>query len=330
MSSASASLRSLIAVLALLTACSGSERSYATADDVAASTDFSGRDIATGSSGKMNASGAPAPSPMGSVSAQQESQSQADQALLGANDLADAQSAVGAPMLIRTASASLRVTNVDSSVARLRELATRVGGFVTSSTMQSGDYEVRSATLEIKVPAARFDEALGGLQPLGKVEYVNVNAQDVGEEFTDVTARVANAQRLEQRLVELLATRTGKLEDVLAVERELARVREGIERYQGRLRYLGTRVALSTLSVTVEEPGPIAGDSPGQNPIVRAFRRAWRNFVGFVADFIALLGILVPLAVLVWVAWVIVRRIMPRRVKKSGTRDTPPTGPQGA
>ncbi len=327
MRTAPASLRRLIAVLALLTACSGSDRSYATADDANTGSEFSGRDIAGGSSGKVNASPAPPPAQMGRVSALEESAPEADQAPPGANDFASDQTVAGEPMLIRTADASLRVSNVDSSVARLRELAARVGGFITSSTMQSGDYEVRSATLEIKVPAARFDEALGGLQPLGKVEYVNINAQDVGEEFTDVTARVANAQRLEKRLVELLATRTGKLEDVLAVERELARVREVIERYQGRLRYLGTRVAQSTLSVTVHEQGPIAGDSPGQNPIAMAFRAAWRNFVGFIAEFIALLGVLVPLGVLAWVAWVIIRRVRARRVQKPGARTKPPTGP---
>ena len=61
---------------------------------------------------------------------------------------------------------------------------------------------------------------------------------------------MATARRLEERLVALLATRTGRLEDVLAVERELARVREESERDQGRLRYLGRCVATSSLSVT--------------------------------------------------------------------------------
>ena len=83
-------------------------------------------------------------------------------------------------------------------------------------------------------PSARYDDALGSLGPLGKVETATTNSEDVGEEFVDVRARVANARRLEDRLVGLLATRTGKLPDVLAVERELSRVREDIERYEGR------------------------------------------------------------------------------------------------
>ena len=80
-----------------------------------------------------------------------------------------------------------------------------------------------------------------------------MSAEDVGEEFVDVAARAANGRKLEQRLIDILGTRTGKLSDVLAVERELARVREDIQRQEGRMRYLRTRASLSTLSVTVHE-----------------------------------------------------------------------------
>src|SRR5205814_8709606 len=63
----------------------------------------------------------------------------------------------------------------------------------------SGRGDLRSASLEVKIPAERFDEGLHGLTPLGKLESVNVLAEDVGEEFTDVTARMQNSRRLESR-----------------------------------------------------------------------------------------------------------------------------------
>ncbi len=202
-------------------------------------------------------------------------------------------------MVIRTGQASLQVDSLELAVDRLRQLATRLGGYVANSQLQAGENQLRSATLELKVPAARFEEATSGLSPIGKVEYVNVAAEDVGEEFTDITARVANAHRLEQRLIDLLATRTGKLSDVLEIERELARVREEIERMEGRLRYLRTRVATSTLTVTVHEAAPLVGE-PGSGGIVaESFRQAWRNFLNFIAGLIQSLGVLVPLGVLV-------------------------------
>jgi hypothetical protein len=213
-------------------------------------------------------------------------------------------------MLIRTGTASVEVRDVPAAIVAVRQLASSLGGYVANTSVQSGREQVRSATLELKIPAPQFDRAVNGLEPLGRVEFVNVDAQDVGEEFVDVTARVANARRLEQRLIALLETRTGRLEDVLAVERELARVREEIERFEGRLRYLSTRVSVSTLTVTVHEPAPVLGR--GRNPIVDAFRDAWRNFVGFIAWLIAASGVLVPAAALVALAYLGWRRLRGR------------------
>jgi hypothetical protein len=215
-------------------------------------------------------------------------------------------------MLIRTGSASIEVKDVDPAIIKVRQLATQLGGYVANSSITGGRDQIRSATLELKIPAARYDQAISGLGDIGRVESVNTNVEDVGEEFVDITARVANAKRLEERLVSLLATRTGRLEDVLAVERELARVRQEIERYEGRLRYLRTRAAVSTLSVTVHEPAPLVGENPGENPILAALRQAWRNFVGFVAWFIASLGVLIPAGIILALAWYGYRRVRPR------------------
>ena len=208
-------------------------------------------------------------------------------------------------MLIRRGDVLIRVDSIETAMDALRRLAASLGGSVGNVSITAGDYEVRSATLELRIPSARFDDAMGGLAPVGQVQQSSVTAEDVGEEFTDVSARVKNAQRLESRLVELIATRTGKLEDVLAVERELARVREEIERYEGRLRFLGARVETSTISVTVREKAPIVGATPGRSVIGEAFVQAWRNFVGLVATAISSLGVLVPLGLvlLVLVRW---------------------------
>jgi hypothetical protein len=213
-----------------------------------------------------------------------------------------------AAMVIRTGEAFIEVDKVDPAVLKVRQLAAQVGGYIANSSISGGHDQIRQATIELKIPATKYEEAVGSLSTIGKVETVNSTAQDVGEEFVDVTARVNNSRRLEERLISLLANRTGKLDEVLRVERELARVREEIERYEGRLRYLSARVAMSTLTITVHEPAPILGNRPGENPIAAAFRRAWKNFVGVVAASIAALGVLIPLAILALLGWAGYRR----------------------
>jgi len=220
-------------------------------------------------------------------------------------------------MVIRTGQTSIEVNSLERAVAQVRLLAGRVGGYVANTTVQTGRSQLRSATLEVKIPADRFEDGLGGLAVLGKLESVNVNAEDVGEEFTDVTARMTNARRLESRLIDLLATRTGKLKDVLDVEQELARVREEIERYEGRLRYLRAHTAMSTLSIYVHEPLPVVGH-PGSSVIGEAFKQAWRNFVALVAACIRSLGVVIPVSVLVALAWVSAKRFLPLVPRSAG------------
>jgi hypothetical protein len=210
-------------------------------------------------------------------------------------------------LILRTGQASIEVDSLEVAMARLRQLAQRAGGFVADAAVRSGRDQVRQATLELKVPSARFDELTEGLQPIGRLEFVNVSAEDVSEEFVDLTARAANGHRLEERLIDLLRTRTGKLQDVLSVERELARVREEIERIEGRLRYLKTSAQLSTLSVSLHEPLPIVA-TEGRGPIAEAFRAAWRNFVVVLTAGIASLGYVVPVVVLGWGAVILGRR----------------------
>jgi len=210
-------------------------------------------------------------------------------------------------MIIRTATAAVEVDSLQPAIVEVRLLATRLGGYVAGSGIETGKDQLRQANIELKIPAARFDEALSGLTPIGKLESVNVDAQDVGEEFVDVTARMDNARRLERRLIDLLATRTGKLKDVLDVERELARVREEIDRNEGRIRYLKAHTAMSTLRVNVHEPLPVVGTA-GKSVMGEAFTQSWRNFVVLVSLGVQSLGVVLPLGLIAGGVWFVMRR----------------------
>jgi hypothetical protein len=211
-------------------------------------------------------------------------------------------------MLIRNGQATVQVTRLDDAVSKLRQTATQLGGFVANTAILAGKEEQRSASLEIRVPSAQFDAVITALGNLGKVETVSATVQDVGDEYVDLGARAANARNMEARLVEMLATRTGRLSDALTVEQELRRVREEIERYDARLKFLERRTALSSIQVALHEPTSVL-DQPGPSPIGEAFAEAWRRAVGVVAWCIASLGVLVPLGLLIGGMVMVVRRL---------------------
>jgi hypothetical protein len=216
-------------------------------------------------------------------------------------------------MLVRRATAGIEVDSLERAVAHARSVAARHGGIVANAQVASGRHEVHRAVIQLRVPSDRFDGLLGELRAMGRVEAVNVSTQDVGEEYVDMEARLVNLRRLEARIVELLANRTGKLADVLNVENELARIRGEIEQVEGRRRYLQRAASMSTLELTLHERDPIIANTPVRSPIAHAVHRAWRNCVDVVALCISALGILVPVGVLV-TALVLAARWFKRRL----------------
>jgi hypothetical protein len=215
-------------------------------------------------------------------------------------------------MIIRTGEVRIEVDSLEAGIAAVQRSATALGGWIAHSSLTLGERERHSARLEVKIPATRWDELLSGLRGIGELRQLTTATEDVGEQFVDLTAQLSNAERLEERYLQLLETRTGSLEDLLAVERELARVRERIEMLQGRLRYLSQRVAVSTLVVNLMEPMDLLAISPESEPIRDALRAAWRNFLAVITGGIALLGAALPLALLLAAAFWLWRRVRRR------------------
>lgn len=232
-----------------------------------------------------------------------------------ADDGAQAIGAAVLPMVIRTGHAEITVDSIEAALARLRALAADAGGFVGNVSVAGGAEQRRTASMELKIPTERFDGLVTGLSGVGELDAFHVQAEDVGEEFVDVEARLANARRLEERLLGLMDRSGSKLADLLSVERELARVREQAERLEGRVRYLRTRADMATLVVSLREPGAIIGEYAGHKPLRAAFLRAWRNFIGFLAAIIAASGMLVPAALLLGGLAVLTARLYDRFIR---------------
>jgi hypothetical protein len=161
-----------------------------------------------------------------------------------------ADSAAPDRMIIRTGKVNLTVGDVQASVDQTTSLATRLGGFVASSSVRERDGQP-SATLSLRVPGARFDDAIRELRGLAiKVDEESSTGQDVTEEFADLGAQLRNQEAAEVQYLELLK-RAQSVEDVLKVQQRLTEVRGQIERLKGRMQVLQRRTDLSQIDVTL-------------------------------------------------------------------------------
>jgi len=150
-----------------------------------------------------------------------------------------------------TVDTAMLVPHRDAAVSALRALVSAFGGYVGEGTVSGADVG-GSAQFTVKVPAAAVTEFRAKLAALGEVTTDSEKAEDVTDARADIKARLRNARAEDQRLLDLLANRTGNLGDVVLVEKELASVRESIERQEAEERTLEGQIAFATVKVRLE------------------------------------------------------------------------------
>jgi hypothetical protein len=213
------------------------------------------------------------------------------------------------PSVIKTGDLRVRVPNGDfrQSVQEVVSIAGRYpGGFVLSTSIGGG--EARFGTIVIRVPARSFERVLTDLEGLGEVRSENVTGQDVTQEFIDLEARLRNSRSQEAVLLRLM-DKASTVTDTIRVQGELQAVQLEIERLTGQLRYLEDQTSLGTLTVSLVEAG--AAPQPA-GTLQRAWKQALENTLGVVAAVIVGAGVVIPVALLVLVALLIVRQLRPR------------------
>lgn len=149
-------------------------------------------------------------------------------------------------LVVYNALVRLVVERLTDTLQQVKAMAEGMGGYMQ---------EMSGASITVKVPAGKFHEAVAAVEKLGQVVAREIKGTDVTEQVRDLRIRLQNDEALRQRLLKLLE-KSDKVEDTLKVERELARVTESIELIKGKLQYVESQVAFSTLTVQVNSPLP--------------------------------------------------------------------------
>jgi uncharacterized protein DUF4349 len=155
--------------------------------------------------------------------------------------------------IVYNAEVDLAADNLTTAEGNLRGLVRAHQGFLAEADITGAPGAPRQGRWKVRVPAGRFDAFMAEVVRLGELQRIHSDSEDVTEEYYDLEARLSNKRVEEQRLLKHLRDSTARLQDILAVERELSRVREEVERLQGRLRQLGDLTELSTVTVTINE-----------------------------------------------------------------------------
>jgi hypothetical protein len=217
--------------------------------------------------------------------------------------------------IIRNGTLDMQVTALEPALKALRAEVERAGGYSADESQSTGDDGAKQASVTVRLPAARFDASLAAIQGLGRVERVTITGEDITEQYYDLEVQLKNRKQLEVRMLALLERQSNRLSELLEIEREVGRIRSEIDGLAGKQRFWDSQVSLSRLVVNLREPVPL-----GRGGILDRFRRAFRtagdNLLEATTGLIAVSGALLPVLIVAWLCWLVVRKVWRRRGQK--------------
>ena len=184
-------------------------------------------------------------------------------------------------------------------------------------SMAQSDAQASYGTAELKLEV-RADYAREFIDSLGKAAAdidatqtdSSIEGVDLSKDIVDTEARLASRKLLRDRLMNILATKSGTVQELVEAERAVANVTEEIEVAESRLADMKGRVRFSALDIDYQSASMNEGGF--WNPISDAlggFAAVLGGVIGGIISFIAFfLPITVFLVALVWVIRLLRRR----------------------
>ena len=225
--------------------------------------------------------------------------------------------------IIKTGSLSLKVEKAETAAENIANIAKLNKGEISNSYFSESSRGIKSGYLTVRVPYQNFEAVFNEIKKVAtQIISESSNAQDITAEFIDLEARLKNKRAEEVSFVALL-NRSGKIEEVLAVTREIARTRGEIEQLQGQLRYLNSQTDMSTITAELSEDVEIAAASQDWRPwqtfktSVRQLITNGQNLVDGLINFIVVaLPMLLIYALIVWLIYYFGRKVYRRYLNK--------------
>lgn len=182
--------------------------------------------------------------------------------------------------IIKHANSRFLVSDVDSIAQVIINDIKRSGGYVAGMNFNQSNYSIENR-LKLTIPSENFESFISSITKHADfVDFNNISSQDVTEEYVDLKNRIRVKEDVKKRYEEILRTKTTTVTDVLKTEEQIRMVQEEIEVAKGRLNYISTRAAMSTIDLVLYEKvaykhKPSTYTNSFSNKSTKAFKTGW-------------------------------------------------------
>lgn len=217
--------------------------------------------------------------------------------------------------IIKDGRLGLRVTELEKTKIHVDTLVKIYGGYYANENFNNSDWE-SSYSLKIRIPVLNFEKFIAEIEKGdGVIQYKQIDARDVTEEFIDLETRLENKRNYLKRYNDLLK-QAKSIKEILEIEEKIRVLEEEIESTTGRLRYLSDLVDYSTLDLNISKRNdfkynPINRDKFSER-LKQSLSKGWFGFVDFLLFVIK-----------IWPFWIIVTLIIYfwRKYKKNKNKN---------
>lgn len=231
--------------------------------------------------------------------------------------------------IIRNADMSVETLVFDTFVEQLTGSVEGFGGYIESSSVGTrsyrSDHPLRYARYTVRIPADRLDEFLNTVSGLGNVTSVSTGLRDVTTSYVDSEKHLEALRTEQTALLEILSKAT-TVEDIITVQDRLTYVSYEIESYEAILRTYDDQIALSSVSLNVNEverETPVVEETFGEE-VSRRFHESledvgdgFKNFASwFLGNAPEIIVVLVIIGLHVLVVILIVKGAKKRAIKR--------------
>lgn len=169
------------------------------------------------------------------------------------NQRPDAPPVVDDRKIIRNADLHLEVDEYEKAYKSIGDITRSMKGFIAgASTTRLANGKIR-ATVTLRIPPEKFEDALAELGKLGKIRHQAISTSDVTKQYQDLASRLKSKETLVERLKKVLLEGKGTVKELMEVEVQMGATIEQIESIKGELKYYDNLVGLSTITMQVFE-----------------------------------------------------------------------------
>lgn len=209
--------------------------------------------------------------------------------------------------IIKNGDMKIQVGDIKKAQNQTTEILNKNQAYLQKEEFRNTDTD-ENLNLVIRVPHKNFDALINSFSDgMGSVLSKNISSDDVTEEYTDVSIKLANKKIYLEKYRDMLKS-AATTKDILEIQENIRELEDEIDVSEGRLRFIDDRVNYSTLNLSLykEKVRSSATSKIGfGSRFGDSITEGWNSFVSFLLGIISFwpFFLLIPLIIFLWIKW---------------------------